>query len=155
MPARHTPAGDFHMELVVENGWDRHNGRMLDRLASSRKGVEAATDPHGPHALTRADVTEDKDAYHFYLEMPGLEAGSIDVEVEDDALVVSAERSRPEQPQGIQVHVAERRYGSIKRAFTLPPNGRRDGIRAIYTDGVLKLTVEKRAESKPIKVQVS
>jgi HSP20 family protein len=142
------------MELVFENGWNG-NGWMLDRLASFRQGIEAATDPHDPHALLRADVTEDKDAYRFYLEMPGLKAGSIDVEVEDDMLIVSAERSRPEQPEGIQVHIAERRYGPIKRAFTLPPNGRRDGIRATYTDGVLELTVEKRAESKPIKVKVN
>lgn len=108
---------------------------------------DAATDPHDPHALVRAEVNEDKDAYSFYLEMPGLKVGSIDVEVEDDMLVVSAERS--------QVHIAERRYGPIKRAFTLPPNGRRDGIRATYIDGVLQLTVEKRAESKPIKVHVN
>ena len=114
---------------------------MLDRLISFRECVEAAL--HYPHALLRADVTEDKDvlradvtedkdAYHFYLEMPGLKVGSIDVEVEDDMLIVSAERSRPERPQGIQVHIAERRYGPIKRAFTLPHNARRDGIRDLY-----------------------
>ena len=128
---------------------------MLDRLISFRECVEAATDPYYPHALLRADVTEDKDAYHFYLEMPGLKVGSIDVEVEDDMLIVSAERSRPEQPQGIQVHIAERRFGPIKRAFTLPLNARRDGIHATYTEGVLQLAVEKRSESKPIKVQVN
>ena len=43
----------------------------------------------------------------------------------------------------------------IKRAFRLPLNARRDGIRATYIDGVLELTVEKRTESKPIKVQVN
>ena len=142
------------MELVFENGWNG-NGWMLDRMASFRQGVEAATDPYDPHALLRADVTEDKDAYHFYLEMPGLKVGSIDVRIEGDSLVVAAERKRPEWSEETQVHVAERRYSPIKRAFTLPLNARRDGIRATYTDGVLELTVEKRAESKPIKVQVN
>jgi HSP20 family molecular chaperone IbpA len=79
--------------------------------------------------------------------MPGLKVGSIDVQVEDDRLIVAAERNRAEWPQETQVHIAEREYSPIKRAFRLPPNTRRDGIRAAYTDGVLELTVEKRTES--------
>ena len=69
--------------------------------------------------------------------------------------MVAAERKRPEWPQETQLHIAERGYSPIKRAFTLPLNARRDGIRATYSDGVLELTLEKRAESKPIKVQVN
>lgn len=139
------------MEVVFENGWNG-NGWMLDRLASFRQGVEAATDPY---ATPRADVIEDKDAYHFYIEMPGLKVGSIDVQVEGDSLMVAAERRRPDGPQATQLHIAERGYSPLKRVFALPLNARRDGIRATYTDGVLELTVEKRTESKPIKVQVN
>lgn len=139
------------MELVGQNGW---NGQawMLDRLNGFRRAVEEATDPQ---TSLRADVTEDKDAYHFYLEMPGLKAGSIDVQIEDDSLMVAAERRRPEWPQETRVHIAERESSPIKRAFKLPLNARRDGIRAAYTDGILELTVEKRTEAKPIKVQVN
>lgn len=139
------------MELVFENGWNG-NRWMLDRLANFRQAADAATNPNTP---ARADVVEDKDAYHFYIEMPGLKGDSIDVKVEDDSLVVAAERRRPEWPQETQVHLAERAYNPIKRAFTLPVNARRDGIRAAYIDGILELTVAKRAESKPIKVQVN
>jgi HSP20 family protein len=139
------------MELLFDNGWNG-NGWMVDRLASFRRGIDEATDQHTP---PRADVTEDKDAYRFYLEMPGLKVGSIDVQIEGDSLMVTAERRRPEWPQGTQVHVAERGYSPIKRAFTLPLNARHDGIRATYRDGVLELIVDKRAESKPIKVEVN
>ena len=114
------------MELVFENGWNG-NGWMLDRLASFRQAADAATDPN---TRARADVVEDKDAYHFYVEMPGIKVGSIDVQVEDDQLIVEAERKRPEWPQQTQVHLAEREYSPIKRAFRLPLNARRDGIRA-------------------------
>ena len=99
------------MELVVQNGWNGQ-GWMLDRLTGFRRAVEEATEPHIP---LRADVTEDKDAYHFYLEMPGLKAGSIDVQIEDDQLMVAAERGRPEWPQETRVHVAERQGNPIKR----------------------------------------
>jgi hypothetical protein len=62
------------MELVIENGW-KGNGWMLDRLASFRREVEEAIEQHTP---PRAEVVEDKDAYHhYYVEMPGLKVGSI------------------------------------------------------------------------------
>jgi HSP20 family protein len=140
------------MEVVFENGWNG-NGWMLDRLASFRQAADAATNPNTTAA--RADVVEDKDAYHFYIEMPGLKGDSIDVQVEGDSLVVAAERKQPEWPQETQLHITERGYSPIKRAFTLPLNARRDGIRAAYTDGILELTVEKCAESKPIKIKVN
>ncbi|MGB6564512.1 MAG: Hsp20/alpha crystallin family protein, partial [Candidatus Binataceae bacterium] len=130
--------GSFHMEVVLENGWNG-NGWMLERLAGFRRALDEATDQH---TAPRADVTEDKDAYHFYVEMPGLKVSSIDVQIEGDSLMVAAERKRPESPQETQLHIAERGYSPIKRAFTLPLNARRDGIRAAYTDGVLELTVE-------------
>ncbi len=113
-------------------------------------GDEAA----GDHMAARANVIEGKNAYHFYVEMPGLKEGPIYVQVEDDRLMVAAERKRPEWPQETGVHIAERSYGPIRRTFRLPLNASRDGIRAAYTDGVLELTVEKRPESKPVKIQV-
>jgi HSP20 family protein len=123
------------MELVFENGW--YGNQWM-----------------GAHMAPRADVVEDKDAYHFYVEMPGLKDGSIDVQVEDDRLLVASERKRPEWPQEVGVHIAERDHGTIRRAFRLPLNASRDGIRAAYADGVLQLTVEKRSDSKPVKVEV-
>jgi HSP20 family protein len=138
------------MELVLQNGWNG-NQWLFDRLNSFRREVDEAA---GDHMTPRADAVEDKDAYHFYVEMPGLKEGSIDVQVEDDRLMVAAERKRPEWSQETGVHIAERSYGPIRRAFRLPLNASRDGIRAAYTDGVLELTVEKRPESKPVKVQV-
>jgi HSP20 family protein len=144
------------MELVLANGWNGSQW-MFDNLNRFRRAIEEAADDHatGDHMLPPADVVEDKDAYHFYIEMPGLKDGSIDVHVEDDRLMVACERKRPEWPQEAGVHLAERHYGTIRRAFRLPLNARRDGIRAAYTDGVLEVTVEKRPESKPVKIQVN
>jgi HSP20 family protein len=105
--------------------------------------------------VPRADVVEDKDAYRFYIEMPGLKDDSIDVHVEDDRLIVASERKPPEWPLETQVHIAERDYGTMRRVFRLPLDARRDGIRAAYADGVLEVTVEKRPESKPVKIQVN
>jgi HSP20 family protein len=101
------------------------------------------------------DVMEDKDAYHFYFDMPGLTSESIDARVEDDRLIVAAERTQPEWPQEARVRLAERGYGKIHRAFELPNDARHDGIEANYKDGVLEVTVEKKAESKSAKIVVN
>ena len=122
------------MELELVNGWNG-NQWMFDNLNRFRRAIDEAA---GDHMVPRADVVEDKDAYHFCVEMPGLKDGSIDVHVEDDRLMIASERKRPEWPQETGVHVAERSYGTISRAFRLPLNASRDGIRAAYTDGVLE-----------------
>jgi HSP20 family protein len=100
-------------------------------------------------------VIEDKDGYHFYFEMSGLKGESIDARVEDDRLLVAAERKRPELPQEAQVHVAERSYGMIRRVFELPSDASHDKIAASYKDGVLEVTVDKRPESKSARIQIN
>ncbi|MGO9602023.1 MAG: Hsp20/alpha crystallin family protein [Candidatus Binataceae bacterium] len=102
----------------------------------------------------RADVMEDAEGYHFYFEMPGLKSESVDVRVEDKALVVDAERARPEWPKEASIHVSERSYGKLHRAFTLPEDAAHENIHAAYKDGVLEVTVPKRPETKPVKIKV-
>jgi len=101
------------------------------------------------------DVIEDKDAHHFYFEMPGLTSKSIDARFEDGHLVIEAERTRPEWPKETRVRVAERSYGKIQRALELPKDVNHDRIEASYKDGVLEVTVEKKPESKPAKILIN
>jgi HSP20 family protein len=138
------------MEVRFENGWNGHNW-MADRMNGWLSEVNNAP----RYVAPRADVTEDHDAYHFYIEMPGLKSDAIEVRVEDGTLMITAERKRAEYPEGTEVHRTERHYGSIRRAFVLPKDASHDQIRASYTDGVLELKVEKRPESKPVKIQIN
>ncbi|HYL59183.1 MAG TPA: Hsp20/alpha crystallin family protein [Candidatus Acidoferrales bacterium] len=101
-----------------------------------------------------ADVVEDADGYHFYFEMAGIRSDSVDVRVEDGNLVVEAERKRPEWSKDAEIHVAERSYGTMRRAFTMPEDASHENIKGAYKDGVLEVTVPKRPESKPFKIKV-
>ena len=139
------------MEVRLENGWNGHNW-MADRMNGWLREVNDNTPRH---LAPRADVTEDRDAYHFHVEMPGLKSDEIEVRVEDGTLMITAERKRAEYPEGTEVHRTERHYGSIRRAFVLPKDASHDQIHASYTDGVLQLKVEKRPESKPVKIQIN
>src|SRR6266403_1076750 len=96
-----------------------------------------------------ADVIEDADLYHFYFEMAGIASDSVDVRVEDGNIVVEAERKRDEWSKDAEIHLAERSYGTMRRAFAMPEDASHDGITAAYKDGVLNVTVPKKPESKP------
>ena len=138
------------MELRCENGWTG-NRWLLNRM----NGLLSEMNPAPRRVTPAADVVEEKDAYHFYFEAPGMTNDSFNVRVENGALIVEGERKRPEWSEEIRVHVAERNYGTIRRAFTLPEDAGADKVHAAYKDGVLEITVEKRPESKPVKIQVN
>jgi HSP20 family protein len=136
------------MELVrIENGF-AHNGWLRGAFN------DFFTDSGLALATPAADVAEDEQGYHFYLEMPGFTKDAIEVHADGDRLVVEAERKRPQAAEGTEVLLAERRFGRIYRAFVMPEDASRDSIRASYKEGVLEVTVGKRPEAKPVKVKV-
>ena len=139
------------MEVRFENGWSGR-GWLFDPRALS---LFRESDATARHMVPSVDVIEDKDAYHFYFEMPGLTNESIDARVEDGQLLVAAERKRPEWPKETEVHVTERGYGTIRRAFELPNDTSQDKIEASYKDGVLEVTVQKKPESKSAKILIN
>jgi len=140
------------MEVRYENGWNG-NRWVFDRMNQLMKDFTPAAPAR--HLRPAVDVVEDKDAYRFYFEVPGLNNESIDVRVENGNLTLVAERKRPEWSKETAVHVSERGYGSIRRSFTLPEDAASDRINANYKDGVLEVKVEKRPEAKPVKIQVN
>jgi len=140
------------MELRYENGWTG-NRWLLNRMNGLLNEVNRAPAPRRLAPAT--DVVEEKEAYRFYFEAPGMKSESFNVRVENGALIVEGERKRPEWSEQTRVHVAERQYGQIRRAFELPEDASPDHVHASYKDGVLEITVEKKPELKPIKIQVN
>jgi HSP20 family protein len=139
------------MEVGFENGWSGKSW-VFDARAP---GLFRQSDVTPRHMVPSADVIEDRDAYHFYFEMPGFTNESIDARVEDGHLLVAAERTRPEWPQETKVLVAERGYGKTYRAFGLPNDASPEKIEARYKDGVLQVTVGKKPESKSAKILIN
>lgn len=138
------------MEVRMTNGLMPHDS-VLRRLNLLWNELDPAV---ARKLAPTADVIEDADTYRFYFEMPGIKSESVDVRVDDGHLIVEAERTRPEWSKEAQIHLTERAYGTLHRAFTMPEDASHEGIRATYKDGVLEVTLPKKAESKPFKVKV-
>jgi len=102
----------------------------------------------------RADVHETEKDVVIDLEVPGLKKEEIKVEIRDGLLTVSGERKdewKTETPEGSRI---ERHYGKFERMFSLPDTVTDDKVSAVYTNGVLTLTLPKTEKALPKEVKV-
>jgi HSP20 family protein len=107
-------------------------------------------------SIIKLDVTEDDKAYRISAEMAGVKKEDIKVSVDGNALSISAEvRREKEEKQGEQVIHSERYYGSASRSLTLAQAIDEAAAEAKYENGVLKLTLPKKAGSASRKLTVS
>jgi HSP20 family protein len=101
------------------------------------------------------DVHEDKDSYTIRVDLPGLNIEDIQVQLQDEALVISGERKSETPKEGSEVHRQERFYGKFSRALTFPTAVAGDKVKAAYKGGILTVTLPKAEEAKPKQITVS
>ena len=90
-----------------------------------------------------------------YVFLPGMSIEDIDVSLEKNMLSISGER-KPEESEGEETttYREERFKGSFKRIITLPEDVDPEKTEAVYRDGVLHISIAKRSESQPRKIEV-
>ena len=101
------------------------------------------------------DIYEDEHKLVLKLEIPGIRQEDLDVRMENSTLSVKGERSFQSEGKEENFHRVERRYGSFYRAFTVPSTIDPESIKADYDAGVLRLELQKKAESKPRQIKVN
>lgn len=105
-------------------------------------------------SVLRTNISETDAGYELSFELPGVEEKDIQVQMQDQSLVVTAERKDQREQGGKRWHRVEHRYGQFTRTISLPPDASNKGIEAVYRQGVLTVTVPKAPESRPAKIQV-
>lgn len=100
------------------------------------------------------DVFETGEAVILKAELPGLGVDDVDVEVDDNVLTISGERTLTDRVEEGHYYRLERSYGRFSRSLTLPQGIRADEVSATFTDGVLEVRIPKAEEAKPRKVAV-
>ena len=100
------------------------------------------------------EIKETKDAFEFKADVPGVDSKDIDVKISDNRLTVNGKREAEKTDKGDTYYTYERSYGSFSRSFVVPEGVNSDAIRADLKDGVLKVVLPKKPESKPREVPV-
>ena len=103
----------------------------------------------------KIDVSEDDKAYKVKAEIPGVNKDDIQVSIDGNLVSISAEIKEEKEVKGENVLRRERYYGKQYRSFTLPQSVDSGKADAKYHDGVLELTLPKKADgaSRQLKVQ--
>lgn len=100
------------------------------------------------------DIYENKDQIVLEAELPGMRPEDVNISVENNVLTIHGERKFEKKDEQDNFHRVERSYGSFTRSFTLPPTVAADSADALFENGVLKLTLAKREEAKPRRIEI-
>ena len=126
----------------------REMNSLFDNLMSRPERGSVAT---GPNFLPAAEMQETPNAIELKVEVPGMEANDLDVQVTAEAVSISGERKSEAKTEERGMTRSEFRYGSFQRIIPLPTKIQNDKVQADYKNGVLHLTLPK-AEAEKNKV---
>ena len=99
------------------------------------------------------DISEGENEVTVYIDVPGVDRQSIDVQLTGDTLAVRGER-KFERPEGQNILHVERPFGQFVRSFTIGVPVQTDQVQASYRDGVLTIVLPKAEVVKPRKIQI-
>lgn len=104
----------------------------------------------------RMDVREDDKTYTIHADIPGVKKDDIHVTIEGNQVAISAEvKNEKEVKDGEKVLRSERYYGKVSRVFTVAQDIDEGASTAKYSDGVLELTLPKKATASSKKLTIS
>ncbi|HEV7474284.1 MAG TPA: Hsp20/alpha crystallin family protein [Pyrinomonadaceae bacterium] len=101
------------------------------------------------------DIYENKDQIVLEAELPGMKRDDFELSVENNVITLRGERQFEKKEDSDNYHRVERSYGSFTRSFTLPQSVSAEGATAEYHNGVLRVTLPKREETKARRIEIS
>ena len=101
----------------------------------------------------RLDLKETEAAYAVHAEIPGVKKEDIEVSIDGNVVSIRAEVKREKEDKGETMLRSERYYGAMTRSFTLATDVDEKTASAKYADGVLELTLPKKAGSSSRRLQ--
>lgn len=145
------------MSLALRNGHSSSSqaARYRDPLSFARELL--SWDPFFAGRQVSAfapafEVKETTDAFVLKADLPGVSESELDIALHNNVLSVSGARQAEERKDGENYALYERQFGSFTRSFSLPETADGERIAAKLENGVLTLSIAKKAEAKPRKI---
>ena len=139
------------MSIATLNPW-----QVLDQLQHDalRRRAENNTTSNARRWHPALDITESANGYHILMDIPGIKAENVTIEIEDNQLKITGERAKQTQ-DSVKTHHSERVVGKFSRLFQLPKDADATQVHASFELGVLAIDIHKQEESKPRKVTIN
>jgi len=100
------------------------------------------------------DIYENKEQIVLEAELPGMKREDFDLTVENNTITLRGERRFEKTDEMDNYHRVERAYGSFTRSFTLPNTVSAEGATAEFQNGVLRVVLPKREETKARRIEI-
>ena len=120
---------------------------QLDRIAQS------VFDTSRQPRIMPVDLFREGDQYVLNADLPGVDPGSVDVDVDGHLLTIRAVRSAANQ-ENVRWLAQERPFGAYLRQFSIGDDVNAQGISASYDNGVLSVVIPIAERAKPRKITV-
>ncbi|KYC44163.1 heat-shock protein [Scytonema hofmannii PCC 7110] len=137
------------MTIIRYNPWKELNAiqRLLEetRVPFERDFVK----------VPAAELTQTPNAVHLKLELPGMDAKDLDIQVTENTVSISGDRKSETKTEDKGITRTEFHYGKFQRVIPLPVKVQNTNVTAEYKDGILNLTLPKKEEEKNKVVKVN
>lgn len=139
----------FPRDVLAELSRLQRDVHQAFDLSPSIRGLSRSGFP----ALNVGTTPKSLELYAF---MPGLDPATLDINLDRGVLSISGERTTdlPKQDEKTAVHINERFEGRFRRVLTLPDDADPNGVTANYRDGLLHVSVKRREEAQPRRINV-
>ncbi|WP_175812129.1 Hsp20/alpha crystallin family protein [Burkholderia contaminans] len=127
--------------------------QMTERDSSAVARRETEQPVRRTTLVPAVDVYEDSQGVTLWADLPGVTKDKLDVKVHDSSLMIEAEAVVP-TPANLRLQHAEVREPHFARTFTLSADFDSSRIEASLQDGVLKLTIPRRDEARPRRIEI-
>ena len=147
------------MNHLRRSGWKQHHNPLQDELQQvfERFFGEQETDSSSvvtSQWVPRVDIKEEANRFVIFADLPGVDPSTIEVDMDKGVLSIKGERKAEAKAEGERWSRNERAHGVFYRRFALPDSANPDGIEASGKHGVLEISIPKRPEASPRRINV-
>ncbi len=148
------------MAITRYSPWQVHGGNFQDEIRTVFDRFFNAEETDQSNVVTsqwtpRVDIKEEDSRFVILADIPGVDPKDIEITMEKGILSIKGERKAEANEQNGKLTRTERSHGSFYRRFALPDVADAEGIKAAGRNGVLEVSIPKRPETAPRRINVN
>ena len=144
------------VEVYMNKAMTNYNGErsvfdvLFDDFGRTMLGKDLVKNEMNP----AVDVRETEKGYLMEVDLPGYTENEIDINVKDRILTLSCKKEKDEEKKEGGYLIKERNSSEFKRRFNFSDDIDEKAISATFENGVLEVNIPKKAETKPVQIEV-
>lgn len=148
------------MSINRHGPWNVHGNHLQNEMRNVFERFFSAEDSDQSNVVTsqwtpRVDIKEEDNRFAIFADIPGVDPKDIEITMEKGILSIKGERKAETTGENGKLTRIERSQGVFYRRFALPDSADAEGIKAVGRHGVLEVTIPKRPETAPRRINVN